>query len=291
MATPVSEIHAALTSESSRARESFKYALYLTCSMRELCDAFFVHLSNTELRNEIVKHILARRDRRSERVPRDFIQSVLGQFARSSKRERVSLGTTLKELIDSLTQRQLRRFFSLQVLSEHVLDRKRAYLVSARIYDQEVDDLLWRSWQEYQDDGCLAALARNSSGTRLAQAFAGIWQSRDLRFSTKNSVLKRVAKHDFGAVAFLRNDAPIPYLSACVAAGRDISDEEAQTIAKTARSLRAFQYALWCLGMLGKRKALYDLLAEAPEVESGMPIEFWEASPLDYAYEPSSTEA
>ena len=292
MTSLVADINVALASNSSRARNSFKYSLYLTLSMQELCDAYFIHLLNTEHRNEIVRHILARRNRRGERLPRSFIQRLLGKFAGSSKRERISLGTTLKEFTDSLTTGQLRRFFSLQVISEYALDRKRAYLVAARIYDQKVDELLWRSWHAYSDDACLAVLASNSSDARLAQAFAGIWLSPDLHFSIKNNVLKRVAKHDFSAVTFLRKDEPISYLSACVAAGRDISDEEARTIAKTATTLNTFQYALWCLGMLGKRKALYNLLAEASEIESTMPIEFWEATPFEHtSHEPASAEA
>jgi hypothetical protein len=44
--------------------------------------------------------------------------------------------------------------------------------------------------------------------------------------------------------------------------------------------------------MLRKRKVLYDLLAEAAEVERSMPIEFWEAPTFEHvSYEPPSAEA
>jgi hypothetical protein len=292
MSSPVSEISVALATQNSRGRDAFEYALYLSLSMRELCEAYFVHLSNTEIRNNIVKHILARRDRRRERVPRSFIGKLLTQFESSSKRTRVSLGTTLRDLGDSLGREQLRQFFLHQIMSEHVLDRKRAYAVAAKIYDQSVDRLLWDSWRTYQDDGCMSVLASNSAGANLAADFTDIWRSSDLRFSIKNSVLKRVAKHDFALVSFLKDDRPISYLSACVAAGKPISDEEAISIAKTADTLRGFQYALWCLGMLGKREALYRLLADATEVESRMPIEFWEAPLFEHVgQEPPIAEA
>lgn len=287
----VSQIEAALGAHKPRAYDSFQYALYLSLGMSELCDEFFVHLANTPLRNNIFKHILVRRDRRGEKVPRRFIAALLTRFATSSKRTRISLGTALKDLADSLAKEQLRQFFLLQVSSEYVLDRKRAYSIAARIYDRDVDNLLWDSWHRYRDDGCMDVLASFSSGERLANEFADVWQSPDLRFFIKNSVLKRVARHDFALVAFLKNDAPISYLSACVAAGKPISDDEASAFAKTADSLRSFQYVLWCLGMLGKREALYALLPEASEIESRMPAEFWEASFFEHAsHEPSQSE-
>ena len=267
MNCPVSEIGAALATENSRARDSFQYALYLSLSMEELCDAYFVHLSNTVLRNNIIKHILTRRDRRSERVPLRFTRTLLARFESSTKRTRVSLGTTLRDLGDSLERKQLHHFFALQVLSEQVLDRKRAYAVATKIYDQSVDQLLWDSWHSYRDDNCMGVLAGNTAGASLAIEFNNIWHSPDLRFSIKNNVLKRVANHDFALVAFLKDDAPISYLSACVAGGKQIPDDEATSIAKTADNLGSFQYALWCLGMLGKREALYTLLTEAPAFE------------------------
>jgi hypothetical protein len=278
MVSTISRISAALAAQQCRSRSGFEYALYLSLSMRELYRSYFVHLSNTELRNNIVKHIITRRDRRGERVSVLFIDKLLTQFESSTKRERVSLGTTLKELSDSLTRPQLRRFFALQVMSEHILDRKRAYAIAAKIYDPTVEQLLWESWHLHRDDDCISVLATNSEGSKLAVEFMDIWNSSDLRFPTKNNVLKRVAKHDFALVDFLKTEAPISYLSACVAAGKQISDDDAISFARGADNLRSFQYALWCLGMLGMRAALYKLLAAIHEIEEPMPIQFWERS-------------
>lgn len=273
MVSLISRITASLATTNCRSREGFEYSLYLSLSMQELCISYFVHLSNTEIRNRLVKHIITKRDRRGERVPARFIGRLLSQFESSDKRERVSLGTTLRDLRDSLGRKQLSRFFVVQILSEHALDRKRAYSIAPKIYDQRIDQLLWDSWHLYQDDGCMSVLVDNSASMSLATAFVDIWRSQDLRFATKNNALKRVAKHDFTAVEFLKTEAPISYLSACVAAGKQISDEEAISIARTADKLNSFKYILWCLGMLGNREALYKLLTEATEMESQMPIE------------------
>lgn len=290
--SPMSDINVALATQHSRSRDSFAYALYLSFSMRELCELYFIHLSNTEIRNNIVKHIITKRDRRGERVSRHFIEKLLTEFESSTKRIRASLGTTLRDLSDSLGRKQLHRFFVLQIMSEHVLDRKRAFAVAPKIYDQGVDQLLWDSWHLYRDDGCMRVLANNSTGVSLAAEFSDIWHFQDLRFAIKNNVLKRVAKQDFALVEFLKTDAPISYLSACVAVGKQVSDDEAISIARTAENLRSFQYALWCLGMLGLREALYRLLAEADEIEGRMPIEFWEASDFEYSeQEPRIAEA
>lgn len=283
MDCPIVRINEAMAATDCRSREQFEYALYLSLSMHELCESYFIHLANTEIRNKIARHIITKRDRRAEEVPVQFIDRLLSEFESSDKRRRVSLGTMIRDLKDSLNRNQLNWFFIAQILSECTLDRKRAYFIAPEIYNQKVDQLLWESWNKYHDNGCMVVLTNQTDTSSLAVVFTGIWQSQDLKFATKNNALKRVAKHDFAVVQFLKTEAPISYLSACVAAGKKISDEEAIALAITADKIGSFQYALWCLGMLGKRGSLYELISKASSIESKMPKEFREQLPEEYA--------
>lgn len=264
-----------------RSRDQLLYALYLTISMEHLCASYFQYFENTGVRNEIVKHIIIKRDNRGISIPISFIDQLLIEFKSSIKNRRVWIGTAIKDLKDSLTLSQIKDFFTNQVLSERILDRKRAYNIATHNYDSEIDSLLWSSWRRYKDNNCMAVLAQNTDVQLLADNFEPIWKSNSVKFYIKNNVLKRVAKFDFNKVLFLRDEKPISYLSACVASEKQISDEEAILIAKSSDSIGSLGYCFWCLGMLGKNMALYQILAEIETLESNLPAEFWEYLPIN----------
>lgn len=276
MSKQASRIDELIKASSCRSKDGFEYALLSTLTMNELCEAFSEEIRNTELRNKVVRHIIRRRDKLGEPVPEAFLSALMTQFASSEKRKRITLGTTIRDLKDCLTDTQKMEFFRLQVLSERVSDRKRAFEVAGEIYSDRVDTLLWEAWNKYSDENCIGVLALHSSASFLEAAFEEVWRSAALHRSTKNSVLKRVAKHNFDTVKFLERESPISYLTACVAAGVAPADTQVIDIACSAESIGSFRYAVWCIGALGMRDALFELLVKASEVESRIPVEFWE---------------
>lgn len=276
MNDPIDKITKAASSIACRSRDQFIYALYLATSMEDLCSCYFKYLNETGTRNEIVRHIKIKKDKKGEVIPNAFIGQLLNEFKTSDKNRRIWLGTTLKELQEDLTSDQLKEFIECQVLSERVLDRKRAYVVATHKYDKEIDELLWKSWHKYNDNNCMGVLVNNTDVRKLAENFESIWNSENLKFYIKNNVLKRVAKCDFKKVSFLEKEKPVSYLSACVASEKQITDEAAISIVKSSDSIGSIGYCLWCLGMLGKHKALYQILGDINKIEENLPTEFWE---------------
>lgn len=273
MDDPVKRILNALNSNECRSKNSFEYSLFLTIRMSDLCFLFFKYLMKTDVKNNIIKHIKVKLQGKEESLPKDFIKKLLVKFKNSKQRRRISLGTAIKVLKDSFTKQQLKSFFDEQILSENISDRKRAYVICQDIYDEDVDDLLWKSWDIYHDNNCMDVLSKNTKAERLISHFNEIWTNEDLKFFIKNNALKRVAAHNIDSLEFLKKKNLISYLSACVAAKQSIGDELAQSIAKSTNKISAFNYVLWCLGMLGKDKVLYNLLSEATDIETNMPIE------------------
>lgn len=281
MKDSIEKITEAALSMNCRSRDQFIYALYLATSMGELCTQYFKYINDTGTRNEIIRHIKIKKDKKDNAIPKAFINKLLAEFKTSSKSRRLSLGTSLKELQEYLTTTQLKEFIECQILSESVLDRKRAYVAASQKYDNEIDGLLWESWHKYNDNNCMFVLANNTNVQKLAENFDSIWKSENVKFYIRNNVLKRVAKLDFDKVAFLKEEKPISYLSACVAAGKQISDYEAISIVKSCDSIGSLGYSLWCLGMLGKHKALYEVLSDIKNIEEELPSEFWEYIPSE----------
>lgn len=276
MTSKSSKIAEILSIYPCRSSDSFEYALYCTLDMEELCDSFFAKMENANIRNNIVKHLVRRTSRLGQHIPAQFTEALIEKFQASEKRSRITLGTTIKNLRHSLSKTQQRRFFDLQILSGRISDRKRAYELADNIYCEEVDKSLWKSWKMYGDENCILVLAKHSSEHDLLASFNEVWSSSNFRRSTKNSVLKRVAKYDFSAVKFLESESPISYLTACVSAGVIPAEEQAIKIVLTAKSIGSFRYAVWCLGTLGMYDTLVKLLAQAEEIEKGMAVEFWE---------------
>lgn len=274
MRDPIEEIVKTLTITACRSHDQLEYAFYNSLSVAELCDSCVLYINNTSIRNNVIKHLLIKRDRQEKRIPVEFLDKLLCEFEDSEKRRRISIGTALKELSESLNKTQVQRFFESQVFSDRILDRKRAYLLAPQIYDCEIDRKLWESWSKFGDENCMAMLVMLTEAQILSEKFKSIWESEGLRHSIKNNALKRAAKYDFKSILFLKNESPLSYLSACVAACKDISDEELITITENVDSISALKYAIWCLGALGKRNALQQIASRINEIEAKLPKDF-----------------
>jgi hypothetical protein len=267
----VTEMTQTLSTARCRSQDRLEYALFNSLSVNELCDAFFAHLDSTDIRNNILRHIRRKGRPNGTNIPHSFLERLLTSFESSKTRSRISLGTALKELRDGLRKSQKRRFFDCQIMSEGALDRKRAYLVAAQVYDLSVEKQLWDSWKLYQDENCMATIVEICAAPSIQQHFKSIWSDENIRFSVRNAALKRVAAHDFESIEFIKAGTPVSFLTACIAAKRSISDREALSIAENTTSLGSLGYAIWCLGELGKRDALRQLADRINVVEAKLP--------------------
>ncbi len=283
MNDPIKRIVALVGGSDCRSKDSFEYAFYLTVSMSDLCKYFFQYVMDTEVRNNIIKHINAKKEKKDEKIPKEFISTLLKEFKLSEKRRRISLGAAIKEFSSSFSKKQLKEFFNNQVMSRKLSDRKRAYSVCQDIYDQDIDNKLWESWKIYRDNNCMDVLSKNTISENIIPHFNEIWADENIRFYIKNNALKKVAVSNIEAVDFLKEESPVSYLSACVAAKHEINDELAKSIAKQSDKISTLNYVLWCLGMLGKEKILCDLLDQITDIEKNIPHETWEYNPVENA--------
>lgn len=276
MNDPIKILRDRLEAYKGRSLDRFEYAVYLTIDLTILCQLYFSYLIDTDVRNKVVRHIQLRADSDNTTIPIWFLDKLLKEFSRSEGRKRISIGTTIKALASYLDDIQIKAFITDQILSESVLDRKRAYVLTETYYDIDIEHLLRQSWNTYKDPGCMAVLVKQGSIENLVELFDVLWKSQNTKFYIRNNALKRVAKYDFEKVIFLKNDSPVSYLTACIAAKHDVDDNYLLTVAKDTTAINELGYVLWCIGKLGKANVLYKLLDELETIEENLPVEFWE---------------
>ena len=276
MLNKIEKITQELADKKGRSIDRFEYSLYLTIELNDLCYLYFNYITETEIRNKIVKHIVDRVERKNKKIPKEFINKLLAEFSNSAGRKRISLGTTIKNLNKYLDNKQRIEFVEKQILSEHVLDRKRSYssIDSSCFYEVEIK--LWESWELFTDNNCIALLAEFGCIDFLIQKFSKIWQADNVKFYVKNNVLKKVSVKNIETVNFLKEEAPISFLSACVAANKEVDEIFLMSVVKGVKKINELGYVIWCLGKLGKDTLLYDLLSELDSIEEKLPIETWE---------------
>ncbi|KFZ32125.1 hypothetical protein IDSA_05525 [Pseudidiomarina salinarum] len=262
--------------EKARSFDSIEYALFLTFDINDLCAQYFSYLNKTEIRNNFIKHILERIERRGERLPENFIEKLLREFYIAEGRRRISLGTSIKIFGSGLNKAQRLKFIKYQLLSPAVLDRKRAFSLIDAAAIKDVESMLWEAWKKYSDSHCLEVLSKYGSLSFLSNHFLQIWNAPNIKFRVKNDVLKRVAVDDFSKVEFLKKDAPVSFLSASIAANRSVDDEFALSVVHSVNKINELGYFFWCLGKLGKKELLLKLLDNIDSIENQIPIETWE---------------
>lgn len=255
---------------------SNRVAFYLAMSLEELCRNFFEHLPNTDIRNKILRHIKNRVQSGDGNIPSWFLEKLLSEFYSSVGRHRISLGTAIKELCNYYSSDSLREFFRWQIFSEGISDRKRAYYVSELCYNDDVEYLLIRAWKEFGDEGSVSVLVKVGAVKSIVELFKEIWSSSNIKFYIKNQALKRVARFDFSQVSFIEEESPVSFLSASIAAGRDVADEFVLKAARSAVSINELGYILWCAGRLSKKDVICRLINEIEAIEEKLPLEFWE---------------
>lgn len=261
---------------SARSLDRIEYAFYLAMSPEDLCKNFFEYLPNTDIRNKLLRHIKNRAQSGDGNIPSWFLEKLLGEFSSAVGRRRISLGTAIKELCNYYTLDNLRIFFRWQVFSEGISDRKRAYHISEMCYNDDVEDLLVKAWKDFGDEGSVSVLVKVGSTGKIVDLFKEIWASDNIKFYIKNQALKRVARFDFSRVSFIKEESPVSFLSASIAAGRDVADEFVLTTARSADSINELGYILWCAGKLSKRDVIFKLINEIEAIEGKLPLEFWE---------------
>lgn len=276
MLNKIERISKEIVDKKGRSLNSIEYSLYLTIELKDLCNLYFDYIIVTEIRNKIVKHILERVERQEQEIPKEFFEKLLFEFSKSNGRKRISLGTTIKNLNEHLNNKQRVEFVEQQLFSESVLDRKRAYSSINESCINDVEEKLWEVWGIYTDNNCIALLAEIGSISLLSHNFLAIWHADGIKFYVKNNILKRVSAQSFNTVKFLKDESPISYLSACVAANKSIDDAFALSVAKGASKINELGYVIWCLGKLGKETILYKILDELNSIEEALPIEMWE---------------
>ncbi|MCI5138552.1 MAG: hypothetical protein D3922_09100 [Candidatus Electrothrix sp. AR1] len=186
------------------------------------------------------------------------------------------LGTTIKQFNKYLSNKQRIKLVEQQLLSEKVLDRKRAYFLIDESFVCQIEEKLWEAWELYSDNNCIAILAIMGNMQLLIQNFYDIWHNDNVIFYIKNNLLKKVAILDFNTVKFLKEEAPVSYLSACVAANKSVDDVFVLSVVENSSKINEFSYIIWLLGKLGKESILYNLLNELESIEKKFPIETWE---------------
>lgn len=261
---------------SARSLDRIEYAFYLAMDLEDLCRNFFRYLRNTDIRNKLLRHIKNRAQSGSGHIPSWFLEKLLSEFPSSEGRRRISVGTAIKELCDYYSPSYLRDFFRWQIFSESILDRKRAYHISEICYDDDVEGLLVKAWKDFGDEGSVSVLVKIGSPGKVVELFEEIWNSESIKFYIKNQALKKVACFDFSRVSFIKEDSPVSFLSASIAAGRNVADEFVLSVARSADSINELGYILWCAGNLSKIDVIFKIINEIEAIEEKLPLEVWE---------------
>ncbi|AFG37472.1 hypothetical protein [Spirochaeta africana] len=261
---------------SARSLDRIEYAFYLAMNLEDLCRNFIRYLSNTDVRNKLLRHINNRAQSKDGVIPSWFLEKLLNEFFSSVGRRRISLGTAIKVLRDYYTPEDLRDFFRWQIFSEGISDRKRAYHISEACYNDDVEGLLIKAWKKFGDEGSISVLVKVGSTEKIVDIFKEIWDSDKIKFYIKNEALKKVACFDFSRVSFIEEESPVSFLSASIAAGRNVTDEFVLSTARSADSINELGYILWCAGKLSKRDVILKLINEIEYIEGKLPLEFWE---------------
>lgn len=272
----IKKFYKKLDSCSARSLDRIEYAFYLAMSLEDLCTSFFEYLPNTDIRNKLLRHIKKRVQAGDENIPPWFLESLLKKFSTSMGRPRISLGTAIKELSNYYSLDDLRVFFRWQIFSEGISDRKRAYHVSEICYNDDIEELLVKAWKKFGDEASISVLVKVGSTERVVDLFEEIWNSSEVKFYIKNQALKKVAFFDFGKVSFIEKDSPVSYLTASIAAGRNVADEFVLKTARSANSINELGYVLWCAGKLSKSDVIFRMTDEIQVIEEKLPLEYWE---------------
>lgn len=261
---------------SARSLARIEYAFYLTMDLEDLCTYFFIYLANTDIRNKLLRHIKNKAQSGSGAIPYWFLEKLLSEFPSSVGRRRISVGTVIKELGYYYTPDDLRDFFRSQICSESILDRKRAYHISELCYNDDIENLLIKAWKKFGDEGSVSVLVKIGSTQKIVDVFKEIWKSENVKFYIKNQALKKVACFDFSRVRYLKEESPVSFLSASIAAGLNVEDDFILSTARSTNSINELGYILWCAGKLAKRDVIFKLVSEIESMEEKLPLEFWE---------------
>ncbi len=278
MMDKVSEINQIIDGLELRTLDSFKYALYSTLTVDELCHLYFVHARNAEIKNFILKHILSHIRHKNEKIPVKFKRKLLTEFMKSSGRLRITHGTTIKDFQSYFSNKQLTKFYYEQVSSEMVSERKRAFCVVDRIFNEKISDDLWNTWLRFKDFDAIDVWVKNAEPQKIAKVFKTIWESENVSLYTRNAALKLAAKTEFDALCDLKKTAPVSYLAACVAANAEVSDEYCSDVIDKVENINQLSYVFWCVGMLGKYELLKSKAREITAIEKNLKKEWWEVT-------------
>lgn len=237
----------------------YGYALTLTTPMEDLCELYFDQLSDPEVRTQVRNLIKKKIEHREDPIPPFYLEGLLNEFSASTGPIRKSVSESIITVQKYFPKEQLTEFFNEQVRSDIAADRKTAIAIAPSIYDGEVDKKLWQCWFDFEDKACAEVLFDNSPPEQLSLNFRSVWQSENLSRHTKLKFLKKVAKYNFERVRFLEQENPTSYLTACIAAGEDVSDEFCLETLRSVDKLDTLDYAIWCMGMLEKREFLLGI--------------------------------
>ncbi|HCH3991755.1 TPA: hypothetical protein NKV63_001716 [Vibrio parahaemolyticus] len=265
-----------------RTLDSFEYALYSTLTVDELCDLYFTYAGNAEIKNTLLKHIKSHIRHQNEKIPTKFKQKIISDFVNSSGRLRIAHGTTIKDFQQYFSVKQLTKFYYEQVSSEMISDRKRAFCVVERIFNEQVSDSLWNTWNCFKDPSAIDTWVKNAQASKIVHAFKHIWTNENVSLSTKNMALKIVAKTNFDSLSYLKETSPVSYLSACVSANKEVNDSYCSEVIGKVSNINQLGYVLWCLGMLGKYDFLKSEVNKISAIEQNLDKEWWEIALEDF---------
>lgn len=273
MADVISTIEESLSLTKSRITDRYEYALYLSLDLSSLCHRLLQVLLKTHLRDLLLKHILIKLTQR-QKLDSRFVDELFSHVINSDKHLRRSSVTVLVGLIDYIHPSVSLNLFNVLIDSQSKLDRNRASQIAAILFDENIEQKLWESWHKYNDIPVLRVLASNSTLNSLKKRFSEIWHNEGIPFKFKNEALKKIAVSDFNSIEFLKDTYPVSYLTACVAADRDLQEEFIDDIVRKAKSLRELGYVIWCVGKLGKTELIMKFLNEAEQIERNIPKDF-----------------
>lgn len=255
------------------------YALFSCLTPKELGNLFFESLDKAplarDLRQYVRKHTVIAVEKLGPTPFIPLVEQLFSSLEPFDTQRAILVNSLLFQIIEHFPHNYVYRYFKVMIDSHRYNDRHRACEVSAAIWSEEIEEILWRRWEELREERCLLSLISSGELRTLIEAFKSIWDAQDISYKAKNLLLKRIAETDFASIKFLRDVSPISYLYGAVIAGDSPTKDEALQLARSARKMDDLRFAIWCLGQLGQWEAILELNSEIPKLESSFEmIEF-----------------
>jgi hypothetical protein len=242
------------------------FSLFSCFSPDELCKLYIDKLDSTKFRHKLQQHIILSLRKNGSEHFLQFIDRLFELLYPYKSQRSIWINALLYKIIDEFPISYIEKYFDILLNSHRENDKYRAYVLAKKIWDTDIESLLWSEWDTSKSEHCLKSLIECGSIENLQKHFFTIWSENHISSKTKRNILFRVSESDFKYAEAIQDSHPVTYLYCAVRIGRSVSPEKSYNLALESETLDELGIAIWCLGQLGYWKTILELNSKIPEL-------------------------